>query len=90
VAILSDAQVALKRAQTSAGGPGHGAAIGVISNSDNLTELLGTEITFRWVPGHTDITGNEAVDESPSRLPHRSTRKWRYSPRRSAAPYWRI
>jgi ribonuclease HI len=60
--IFTDNQSAIKRASTLARGPGQETAYKIHELALTLKNY-GTTITIHWVPRHTDIAGNDDVDQ---------------------------
>jgi ribonuclease HI len=59
--IFSDNQAAILRLKTPSDNPGQNQQIRAIEASKAIISL-GANITIRWVPGHSDILGNEEAD----------------------------
>lgn len=59
--IYSDNQAGLWRLKTPSDNAGQECQIRAIKAAKNATEK-GAKITLKWVPGHTDILGNETAD----------------------------
>ena len=60
--IFTDNQAAIQRLNTLKPGPGQSTSLALSSISNNL-HAFETTITVQWVPGHTDVPGNELADK---------------------------
>jgi ribonuclease HI len=60
--IFTDNQAAIQRLNTFKPGPGQSTSL-ALSNISNNLHALKTTITVQWVPGHTDVPGNELADK---------------------------
>lgn len=60
--IYSDNQAGLWRLSTPSDNPGQACQIRAIQATKSANRK-GASITFKWVPGHTDIQGNEQADQ---------------------------
>jgi ribonuclease HI len=59
--IYSDNQAGLHRLQTTSDNPGQACQLRSIRAAQSIIDQ-GASVTINWVPGHTDITGNEIAD----------------------------
>jgi ribonuclease HI len=60
--IFTDNQAAIQRLNILKPGPGQSTSLVLSKISSNLYALKST-ITVQWVPGHTDVPGNELADK---------------------------
>lgn len=60
--VFLDNTSAIRRLQHLANGPGQDHAITTYDNTEQL-KALGVKVHIHWVPGHTDVDGNEAADQ---------------------------
>ena len=59
--VYSDNQAGLYRLQTTSDNPGQACQIRAIKAANQIAEK-GATVSIHWVPGHTDIPGNELAD----------------------------
>jgi len=61
--LFSDSQAAIQRLQHNRPGPGHQTASAIHQLINNLYKDFRTHIHIKWVPGHTEVEGNETADK---------------------------